>query len=259
VTHNGKTDLHGTNKVAQVTLAFWVMKIVATTLGETGGDLLSMTLNVGYAVSTIILMGVFVVTLVAQVAAKTYHPFLYWLVILSTTTAGTTMSDFLDRTAGLGYVEGSLLLVTILVAVLALWRFTMGSVSVNHIATPGVEVFYWVTILFSNTLGTALGDFLADSSGLGYGGGALLIAALLALIALAYFLSKISHTVLFWLVFVLTRPLGATLGDLLTKTYDNGGFDMGTIGSSLILTGALVAFILFTSRRSEAARHSSTA
>jgi uncharacterized membrane-anchored protein len=243
--------MHETNKVAQVTLAFWVMKIVATTLGETAGDLLSMTLNVGYAVSTIILMAVFAVTLVAQVAAKNYHPFLYWLVILSTTTAGTTMSDFLDRTAGLGYVEGSLLLVAILIAVLALWRFTMGSVSVNHIATPGVEIFYWVTILFSNTLGTALGDFLSDSSGLGYDGGALLISGLLALIALAYFFTSVSRTLLFWLAFVLTRPLGATLGDLLTKTHDKGGFDLGTIGSSAILVAVLIVFILLTSRKSQ--------
>jgi uncharacterized membrane-anchored protein len=247
---NGSAAMHGTNKVAQVTLAFWVMKIVATTLGETAGDLLSMTLDVGYAVSTVILMAVFVVTLVAQVAAKAYHPFLYWLVILSTTTAGTTMSDFLDRTVGLGYVEGSLLLLAILLAVLALWRFTLGSVSVSHITTPKVEVFYWVTILFSNTLGTALGDFLADSSGLGFEGAALAIAGLLALIALAYFLSTLSRTLLFWLAFVLTRPLGATLGDLLTKSRDKGGFDLGTIGSSLILVSVLVAFILFTSRRS---------
>jgi uncharacterized membrane-anchored protein len=242
--------MHEMNKVAQVTLAFWIMKIVATTLGETAGDLLSMTLNVGYAVSTIILMAVFAVTLVAQVAAKRYHPFLYWLVILSTTTAGTTMSDFLDRTAGLGYVEGSLLLVTILIAVLALWHFTMGSVSVNHIATPGVEIFYWVTILFSNTLGTALGDFLSDSSGLGYDGGALLISGMLALIALAYFFTSASRTLLFWLAFVLTRPLGATLGDLLTKTHGQGGFDLGTKGSSLILVAVLVGFIFATGRRS---------
>jgi uncharacterized membrane-anchored protein len=241
--------MHETNKVARVTLAFWIMKIVATTLGETAGDLLSMTLNVGYAVSTIILMAVFVVTLIAQIASKTYHPFLYWLVILSTTTAGTTMSDFLDRTAELGYVQGSLLLVTILIVVLALWRFTLGSVSVNQISTPKVEIFYWVTILFSNTLGTALGDFLADSSGLGYEGGALLIGALLALITLAYFFSSISHTVLFWLAFVLTRPLGATLGDLLTKSHEKGGLDLGTMGSSAILAAVFFLFILFGARQ----------
>jgi uncharacterized membrane-anchored protein len=241
--------MHAANKVAQVTLAFWVMKIIATTLGETAGDLLSMTLNVGYAVSTIILMGVFVATVVAQVSAKTYHPLLYWSVILSTTTAGTTMSDFLDRSAGLGYVEGSLLLAGVLILVLALWRYTTGSISVNHISDRRVEAFYWVTILFSNTLGTALGDFLADSSGLGYEGGALVIGTLLAAIAAGYFLTSVSRTVLFWLAFVLTRPLGATLGDILTKTRDKGGLDLGTIGSSLILATVLIGLILLTSRK----------
>jgi uncharacterized membrane-anchored protein len=241
--------MHGTNKVAQVTLAFWVMKIIATTLGETAGDLLSMTLNVGYAASTVILMAVFVATLVAQVSAKTYHPFLYWSVILSTTTAGTTLSDFLDRTAALGYLEGSLLLVTILLIVLALWRFTLGSVSVNHITSPRVEVFYWTAILFSNTLGTALGDCLADTSGLGYEGGALVIGGALALITIAYFYSRLSHTLLFWLAFVLTRPLGATLGDLLTKTHAQGGLDLGTSGSSLVLAAGLISLIWFSTRQ----------
>jgi uncharacterized membrane-anchored protein len=241
--------MHGTNKVAQVTLAFWVMKIIATTLGETAGDLLSMTLNVGYAASTVILMAVFVATLVAQVSARTYHPFLYWSVILSTTTAGTTLSDFLDRTAALGYLEGSLLLVTILLIVLALWRFTLGSVSVNHITSPRVEVFYWTAILFSNTLGTALGDCLADTSGLGYEGGALVIGGALALITIAYFYSRLSHTLLFWLAFVLTRPLGATLGDLLTKTHAQGGLDLGTSGSSLVLAAGLISLIWFSTRQ----------
>jgi uncharacterized membrane-anchored protein len=241
--------MHGTNKVAQVTLAFWVMKIIATTLGETAGDLLSMTLNVGYAASTVILMAVFVATLVAQVSAKTYHPFLYWSVILSATTAGTTLSDFLDRTAALGYLEGSLLLVTILLIVLALWRFTLGSVSVNHITSPRVEVFYWTAILFSNTLGTALGDCLADTSGLGYEGGALVIGGALALITIAYFYSRLSHTLLFWLAFVLTRPLGATLGDLLTKTHAQGGLDLGTSGSSLVLAAGLISLIWFSTRQ----------
>jgi len=193
---------HTMNKVSQVTFAFWVMKIAATTLGETGGDLLSMTLNLGYVISTVIFFGVFIITLVAQVASHSYHPFLYWAVIISTTTAGTTMSDYLDRTAGLGYVKGSLVLVTILVCILALWRFTLGSVSVNNITKPNVEIFYWTTILFSNTLGTALGDFLADSSGLGYEGGALVIAALLAIIVTAYVVTDVSRTLLFWLAFI---------------------------------------------------------
>lgn len=240
--------MHAMNKVAEITLAFWVMKICATTLGETAGDLLSMTLNMGYAVSTLILMGIFLITLVSQLASKSYHPFLFWAVILSTSTAGTTMSDYMDRTLGLGYVTGSLILVTILLSILALWRFRIGSLSVNNIGTFKVEMFYWTAILFSNTLGTAVGDFLADSSGLGFAGGALLIAAILALVVLANFYSQISKTLLFWVAFVLTRPFGATAGDLLTKTHEKGGLGFGTIGSSLILASILVGFILFTAK-----------
>jgi uncharacterized membrane-anchored protein len=238
------------NKVAQVTLAFWIMKICATTLGETGGDLLSMTLNLGYAVSTAIFFGTFLATLVAQVASRSYHPMMYWAVIISTTTAGTTMSDYLDRTAGLGYIGGSLLLVAILVAILGSWRFALGSVSVSNIDNPKTEIFYWVTILFSNTLGTAVGDFLADKTGLnlGYEGGALVIVAVLAIIAATYRFTKASHTLLFWLAFILTRPLGATLGDILTKTHAQGGLDLGTIGSSTVLGVFLVACICFASR-----------
>ncbi len=241
---------HTANKVAQVTLAFWVMKICATTLGETGGDLLSMTLNLGYAVSTAIFFGIFLITLIAQVGSKAYHPLLYWAVILSTTTAGTTMSDYLDRSAGLGYIKGSALLVSILVCILALWRLTLGSVSVSKISDPKAESFYWVTILFSNTLGTALGDFLADDTGmgLGYEGGALVIGGLLAVIAAMYFFTKTSRTLLFWLAFILTRPLGATLGDILTKTHQQGGLDLGTIGSSAVLAVFLVAAILWANR-----------
>jgi uncharacterized membrane-anchored protein len=243
------------NKVAQVTLAFWIMKICATTLGETGGDLLSMTLNLGYAVSTAIFFGIFLVTLVAQVTSRAYHPLMYWAVIISTTTAGTTMSDYLDRTAGFGYIGGSAVLVAILLAILGAWRLTLGSVSVSRIDNPRAETFYWVTILFSNTLGTALGDFLADPTGLGLGyeGGALVIAGALAMIAVAYFFTSASRTVLFWLAFILTRPLGATLGDILTKTHAQGGLDLGTIGSSIALGIFLVVCVLFAGRnRSQA-------
>src|SRR6266853_5191181 len=182
------------SKLPQVTLAFWIMKICATTLGETGGDLLSMTLSLGYAVSTAVFFGIFLATLVAQVASRSYHPMMYWAVIISTTTAGTTMSDYLDRTAGLGYIGGSLVLVAILISILGVWRLALGSVSVDTIDNPRSEMFYWVAILFSNTLGTALGDFLADSSGLnlGYEGGALIIIAVLAVIAAAYFLTSVS-------------------------------------------------------------------
>jgi len=229
-------------------LAFWVIKIFATTLGETGGDALSMTLKLGYAASTVIFFGVFLVTLFAQISAKRYVPALYWLVILSTTTAGTTMSDFLDRTAHLGYIGGSLVLIGILVSILAAWRLTLGSISFDHITDPKVEAFYWITILFSNTLGTALGDFMSDDAGLGYVGGALVIGGALAVIAAAYFFTKTSRTLLFWLAFVLTRPLGATLGDTLTKTHDQGGLDLGTLPSSLVLAVAMVALVFFGAR-----------
>ena len=236
------------NKVAQVTLAFWIMKICATTLGETGGDLFSMTLGVGYAMSTAILFGVFLTTLVVQVASRSYHPARYWAVIISTTMAGTTLSDYLDRTAGLGYVGGSL--VGILIAILTAWRLALGSVSVSKIDNPKAEMFYWVTILFSNTLGTALGDFLADDTGLGLGyeGGALLIMGALAVVVSGR-LFAVSRTLLFWLAFILTRPLGATLGDILTKTHEQGGFDLGTIGSSAVLAAFLIGTILLLGNR----------
>jgi uncharacterized membrane-anchored protein len=208
-----------------------------------------MTLNVGYAVSSLMLIGVFAVTLVAQLASKSYHPLLYWTVILSTSTAGTTMSDYMDRTLELGYPTGSAILLSILLCVLAVWRFSAGSLSVSNIRTFRVELFYWTAILFSNTLGTALGDFLADSSGLGFAGGALLIASVIALIALAYFCTQISRTLLFWMAFVLTRPFGATLGDVLTKSHDKGGLDFGTVGASLVLASVLIVLIFATRDR----------
>jgi uncharacterized membrane-anchored protein len=247
------------SKVPQVTFAFWLIKICATTLGETGGDALSMTLDLGYAVSTAIFFGLFLVTVVAQVGAKVYHPFLYWGVIVATTTAGTTMSDYLTRTAGLGYAGASLLLFAILIGILAAWYFSLGSVSVNRITDPKAEIFYWVAILFSNTLGTALGDALADTSGFGYEGGALVFAGALALIAAAYFFTNISHTALFWLAFILTRPLGATLGDLLTKPIANGGLNLSRITSSLIIAAFIIAALLITTRNSNRAPESAEA
>lgn len=234
------------NKLPQITAFFWIMKICATTLGETAGDLLSMTLNVGYAVSSMILIGVFLATLATQLISKSYNPLLYWTVILSTSTAGTTMSDYMDRTLGLGYAAGSMILVTILLAILAFWRFSVGSLSVNNVKTPKVELLYWTAILFSNTLGTALGDFLADTSGLGFAGGAFLISSLLALVLAAHYFSQISEVLLFWLAFVLTRPFGATLGDVLTKPHAKGGLDFGTVGSSIVLLSILGVCILFT-------------
>lgn len=241
------------SKLPAVTLAFWVIKIAATTLGETAGDALSMTLKLGYALSTLIYAVFFIVTLAAQVRAKSFHRFLYWAVIVATTTVGTTMADFSDRSLGVGYVGGSLILFVLLAVVLGLWYRTMGSVALNSITSPKAEIFYWVTILFSNTLGTALGDFLADTSGLGYEGGALFFAFALAVIATVYFTTKISRTFLFWAAFILTRPLGATVGDLLTKPHANGGLELSRITSSLILLLFMIGCILLTSK--QAGRH----
>jgi uncharacterized membrane-anchored protein len=239
------------SKVPAVTFAFWLIKICATTLGETGGDALSMTLNLGYTISTVIFFALFLGTAASQVRARAYHPFLYWGVIVATTTVGTTMSDYLTRTAGLGYVRASVVIFAILTGIFGLWYFTLGSVSVNRITNPKAEMFYWIAILFSQTLGTALGDSLADTSGFGYGGGALIFAGALALVAAAHLFTKISHTALFWLAFILTRPLGATLGDLLTKPVASGGLQLGRISSSLIFAVFIIAAIFFTSRKSE--------
>lgn len=240
------------NKVAAVTFAFWVMKICATTVGETGGDMVSMTMNVGYAVSSIILLSIFFVLLIAQLRATKFHPALYWGVILATSTAGTTISDFMDRTLELGYATGSAILVSLLVLVLIVWRVTTGSLSVSRIADRRSEAFYWTAILVSNTLGTALGDYLADSSGLGFAMSNLIIGGAIAAIAVAYLTTNISRTALFWAAFVLTRPFGATLGDLLTKTPEKGGLDLGTVGSSAVLLAILVVVIIWTSRREKA-------
>lgn len=242
-------DTDSSGKLPAITFAFWVMKICATTLGETAGDLLSMTLDVGYALSTLILLTAFAATLAAQLRTRRFHPFLYWSVILSTSTAGTTMSDFMDRTAGLGYTTGTTILLGALLAVLATWKLAEGSLAVTGIRTRRAEIFYWCAILASNTLGTALGDFLAHDSGLGFGGGALLIGGVIGLVALAYAFTPISRVALFWAAFVLTRPFGATIGDVLTKTPAEGGIGFGTIGSSLVLAGMLIAVILLTSRR----------
>ena len=228
------------NKLPQITLAFWVMKICATTLGETAGDLLSMTLDIGYAMSSLLLISVFLLTLVTQLCSRRYHPMLYWLVILSTSTAGTTMSDFMDRTLGLGYAMGSALLIGILLLTFALWRLSGNPLDVSRIRNRSGEMFYWVAILFSNTLG----DYLADDSGLGFAGGALLIGSAITLVAAARYWTKISGVVLFWIAFVLTRPFGATLGDVLTKSHEKGGLDFGTVGSSLVLGGLLLVLVL---------------
>jgi uncharacterized membrane-anchored protein len=235
------------NKLPQITLAFWVMKICATTLGETAGDLLSMTLNIGYALSSLLLISVFLVTLVLQLFSKSHNPILYWMVILSTSTAGTTISDFMDRTLGLGYAGGSMILIAMLVTIFTIWYFSEKSLSVDNIHSTKGELFYWTAILISNTLGTALGDYLADDSGLGFAGGALLIASVIGVIVLLKFYTKISSVLLFWLAFVLTRPLGANIGDFMTKTHEQGGLDFGTVGSSLVLAAVLVVLVGFAS------------
>jgi uncharacterized membrane-anchored protein len=236
-------------KVAAVTFAFWIMKICATTLGETSGDMLSMTMNVGYLVSSLILISLFLIALVLQLRARSFHPVLYWTVILATSTAGTTISDFMDRTLNLGYAVGSSILVGLLILILIVWRLSVGSISVDHIRGRKVEVFYWSAILVSNTLGTALGDFLSDSSGLGFARSNLIISSAILLIALAYYLTPISRTALFWAAFVLTRPFGATMGDLLTKGTDKGGLGFGTIGSSAVLLAVLIVLVLFSTRK----------
>ncbi len=237
------------SKVPEITLTFWVIKIAATTLGETGGDAVSMTFDFGYLVSTGIFAAIFLALAAAQIRAKSFHPWLYWAVIVATTTVGTTMADFADRSLGIGYTGGASILFILVLASLGAWWFTEGTVSVNRIATPRAEMFYWVTILFSNTLGTALGDFLADDGGLGYEGGSLVFGAVILLIAVAYYRTTISRTLLFWAAFVMTRPLGATLGDTLTKPLASGGLNLSRITSSVVIAAFIVACIWLLPQR----------
>ena len=240
---------HRLSKVPQVTLAFWIIKICATTFGETGGDALSMTLQLGYLVSTLIFLAFFAVTLAAQVSARGFHPTRYWLVVVATTTVGTTMSDFFDRSLGLGYVRSSIILSVAVVAVLVAWHLVMGRIEVDRIITRRDEIFYWLTILVSNTLGTALGDYAADDLGLGFAKGALVFAALIALVAALWFFTGVSRSVLFWAAYVLTRPLGATLGDTLTKPHAQGGLALGRFGSSFAIALVMVVLIVIAWRR----------
>jgi uncharacterized membrane-anchored protein len=240
---------NASNKVAEVTLAFWVMKIAATTLGETGGDAVSMTLDAGYALSSAIFIAIFALAVAGQVTAKSFHPVLYWLVIVATTTAGTTMADFADRSLGIGYAGGSLILFVLLMASLGIWYWSAGSISVATVASPKIELFYWTAILFSQTLGTALGDWVADSNGLGYELGALVFAGALALVAAAYFYTNLSRTLLFWSAFILTRPLGATLGDLLDKPVADGGLAFGRFYASAILAAFIVVCLVLLPTR----------
>jgi uncharacterized membrane-anchored protein len=236
-----KNDL---SKVPAVTLTFWVIKILATTLGETGGDAVSMSMNLGYVTASVIIFGIFAAVVAAQIAAKSFRPFLYWAVIVATTTLGTTVADFADRSLGIGYAGGSLLLFILLMASLGLWHKSAGSVSVDTVNSPKAEFFYWGTILFSQTLGTALGDWMADTNELGYEGGALVFGSGLALVAAGYFFTSVSRTLLFWAAFILTRPLGATVGDLLDKPVDHGGFALSRYSASGVLAALIIACIL---------------
>ena len=244
----GGVSRGGHSKVPVVTLGFWIIKIAATTLGETGGDAVSMSLNLGYAVSSVLFIGLFVVAVAAQIAVRSFHPFLYWLVVIATTTAGTTMADFADRSLGIGYAGGTTMLFALLMAAFSTWYRLAGSVSVDTVNSPKIEMFYWVAILFSQTLGTALGDWMADT-GLGYEGGALVFGAGLAVVAAAYFFSNVSRTLLFWSAFILTRPLGATVGDFLDKPLDHGGLALSRPLASAIIAAFILGCLLVLPQR----------
>jgi uncharacterized membrane-anchored protein len=240
------------SKVPEVTLTFWVIKIAATTLGETGGDSVTMTLNWGYLTGTVIFLLLLVALVVAQIAAKKFHPFLYWATIVASTTAGTTMADLADRSLGVGYTGGSSILLACVLVVLGLWYWSEGSIAVETVNTPKVEAFYWVAITFSQTLGTALGDWMADSTGLGYEGGALVFAAGLAVLAIAYYRTAVSRVLLFWAAFILTRPLGATVGDFLDKPVSHGGLALSRPLASAVIAALIPAGILLFPQRAGA-------
>jgi uncharacterized membrane-anchored protein len=237
------------SKVPEVTLAFWIIKIAATTLGETGGDSVTMTLNWGYLVGTAIFVGLLIALVAAQILAKRFHPFLYWATIVASTTFGTTMADFADRSLGIGYTGGSTLLFCCLMVVLGLWYWSEGTISVDTVSTPKVEAFYWAAITFSQTLGTALGDWMADTGGLGYEGGSLVFAAGLAVITGLYFWSNLSRVLLFWAAFILTRPLGATVGDFLDKPKNLGGLALSRpLASAVIAVFIILCLFLLPQR-----------
>ncbi|MEC5218213.1 putative membrane-anchored protein [Actimicrobium sp. GrIS 1.19] len=243
------------SKVPEVTLIFWIIKIAATTLGETGGDAVSMSMNLGYLISTAIFMVIFLAAVTAQIKAKLFHPILYWATIIATTTVGTTLADFADRSLGIGYAGGSIVLLTLLMGSLFLWHRLLGSVSVSTISTSRAEMFYWVTIMFSQTLGTALGDWTADTAGLGYTGAALVFGAMLALVVAGYCCTRISRTALFWAAFILTRPLGAVVGDFLDKPVSAGGLALSRYTASAALFAFILAGILLFRQRAATTAH----
>jgi uncharacterized membrane-anchored protein len=239
-----KEQQYALSKVPEVTLVFWIIKILATTVGETGGDALSMSMNLGYLLSTGIFAVVFVAAVIVQVRVEKFHPVIYWVTIIATTTVGTTLADFADRSLGIGYAGGTTILLLLLLTSLWIWKRTLGSVAVDTVNSPKSEMFYWLTIMCSQTLGTALGDWTADTEGLGYGGGVLVFGGALAVIAAAYYFTKISHTILFWAAFILTRPLGAVVGDFLDKPIDKGGLNLSRYSATATLL-LLIAFFIF--------------
>jgi len=249
------TSEHPLSKVPEVTLIFWIIKIAATTLGETGGDAVSMSMNLGYLIATAIFAATFLVAVVIQIKTKDFHPLLYWATIIATTTVGTTLADFADRSLGIGYAGGSSILFALLIASLAIWYRSLGTISVDTVSSPKAEMFYWVTIMFSQTLGTALGDWTADSAGLGYIGGAVVFSALLALVVALYYWTAISRTLLFWAAFVLTRPLGAVVGDFLDKPRSAGGLALSRYTASAVLFAFILASILIFQQRAAKQSH----
>jgi uncharacterized membrane-anchored protein len=237
------------SKVPAVTLVFWIIKIAATTLGETGGDTVTMTMDLGYLAGTAIFLAVLIVLVGIQIAARKFHPLIYWTTIVASTTLGTTLADFADRSLGIGYTGGTAVLLACVLAVLALWYKSEGTVSVETVSTPKVEAFYWATITFSQTLGTALGDWMADTSDLGYLGAALVFGAALALVVALYYFTRVSHVLLFWTAFILTRPLGATVGDFLDKPLSEGGLDFSRPLASAILAVFIIACVMLIPQR----------
>ena len=255
MTINQNNALSNLSKVPELTLIFWVIKILATTLGETAGDALSMSMDLGYLVSTAIFATIFFVAVSTQIRAKQFHPFLYWATIIATTTVGTTLADYATRSLGIGYTGGSALLLGLLLASLLVWYKTLGSVSIGSLNTPKAEVFYWVTIMFSQTLGTALGDWTADTAGLGYLGAAIIFGGLLAAIVAVYYFTNLSKTSLFWAAFIITRPLGAVVGDFLDKPIAKGGLDLSRFSASAALLIVIIVCILFFPQRAAKSTH----
>jgi uncharacterized membrane-anchored protein len=248
-------SLEALSKVPEVTLLFWIVKVAATTLGETGGDAVSMSMNLGYLVGTIIFAAIFFFAVAVQIKAKRFHPAPYWITIVATTTVGTTLADFVDRDLGIGYAGGTALLIALVAASLAVWHRSMGSISVDSVREPKAEIFYWITIMFSQTLGTALGDWTADTAGLGYTGAALVFGGMLAVVVAVHYGTAVSKTVLFWTAFILTRPLGAVVGDFLDKPIDAGGLALSRYSASAALLLFMLACIVVFPQRASRTSH----